>query len=194
MSLEIVDPPVGAVSLVDVIEHLRLVEPEAGQELPDADLVELYMIAAEEKIENRTGWALSQRSLRLRLDAFPKCIALPVAPVIAVTAVKYLDRNGEEQTLANTVYAVLDISDAPRLVLKPGQSWPETWEIGGAVIVEFTAGHADPETIPAALRTAVLQTIAGMYEFREEVTTAQASELPNGVWSLIADYVRWEAF
>jgi uncharacterized phiE125 gp8 family phage protein len=194
MTLEVTSAPTGAVSLDDAIAHLRLIEPAYGEPLPDEDLVELYMIAAEEKIEGRTGWALSERGLRLTLDVFPRCIVIPVAPVIAVSAVKYLDRNGDQQTVADTVYTLLDKAGTPRIVLKPDQSWPETWEIGGAVSVEFTAGHADPEDIPGALRTAVLQTVAGMYAYREDVAAAQVAELPNGVWSLIADYVRWEAF
>jgi uncharacterized phiE125 gp8 family phage protein len=193
MSLEVLTPPAGAVTVEDVIAHLRLIEPLDDDELPDADLVQLYMMAAETKVENATGRALSERELLFRCDAFGKSVKLPVAPVIDVTAVTYLDRDGEEQTLADTVYAVLDKLENPRLVLKPGQSWPSTWEIGGAVAVTFTAGWEDPENIPAPLRMAVLQTIGGMYEFREEVSTAQVSELPNGVWSLIADYVRWGA-
>ena len=151
------------------------------------------MQAAETKIENRTGLALSERELRFRCDAFGKAVVLPVAPVIDVSNVTYLDVDGEEQTLPTTVYALVDKLTNPRLVLKPGQVWPATWEIGGAVAVTFTAGWEDPEDIPAPLRMAVLQTIAAMYEFREEISETRTSEIPAGVWSLIADYVRWGA-
>jgi uncharacterized phiE125 gp8 family phage protein len=193
MSVEVITPPDGAVTVEDVIAHLRLIEPLDDDVLPDANLVQLYQMAAETKVENATGRALSERELRFRCDAFGKAVKLPVAPVIDVSAVTYLDRDGDEQTLDASSYVLLDKLENPRLVLKPGQSWPATWEIGGAVAVTFRAGWEDAEDIPAPLRMAVLQTVAGMYEFREEVTTAQASELPNGVWSLIADYVRWGA-
>lgn len=199
MGLEIIEQPAGAVTLEDVIQHLNLITPVVPdlydepqpEPLPDEDLVLLYMQAAEAKIENRTGLALSERTLRLRCDAFARTIALHVAPVIAVTAVKYLDVSGDEQTLPDTVYALVGKEDAPRLVLKPGQAWPSTWDIGGAVSIEFRAGWEDSEDIPAPLRIAILQTVAAMYEFREEISEARTSEVTAGVWSLIADYVRW---
>lgn len=201
MGLEIIEQPAGAVTLEDVIQHLNLIMPVVPDDypepepepLPDEELVLLYMQAAETKIENRTGLALSERTLRLRCDAFARTIALHVAPVIAVTAVKYLDVNGDEQTLPDTVYALVDKQECPRVVLKPGQAWPATWEIGGAVSIEFRAGWEDPEDIPAPLRLAVLQSVAAMYEFREEISESRTSEVTAGVWSLIADYVRWGA-
>lgn len=191
MSLETITPPAApAVSLDDVIDHVRLILED--DVLPDEELVTLYRETAIGRIEAETGRALINRTLRFKADRFCQAIALPVAPVVSVSSVGYVDANGDLQTLDASAYSLVDRLDWPRIVPSYGLSFPATRQVPEAVTVEFVAGYGAADAdVPGELRTAVLQTTAGLYAYREDVTTAGLGRLPNGVERLIADFVRW---
>jgi hypothetical protein len=56
--------------------------------------------------------------------SFCDLLDLPVAPVISVTSVKYLDTDGVEQTLASSVYELVNTGLEPQIRLKINQTFP----------------------------------------------------------------------
>lgn len=88
-------------------------------------------------------------------------------------AVKYIDRDGVQQTLAPSVYTVDDVSEPGRLRLAYGQLWPTPRAQWDAVRIRYPVGWALATDVPLPLKQSVLILIAQMYEFRTlEVTSA----------------------
>lgn len=82
---------------------------------------------------------------KLELDEFPDVIELRRPPVNSVTSITYLDTDGVEQTLASSVYRVLqtDVYNRPGLVvLDYNQNWPNTRGVEREITVTFQCGYA----------------------------------------------------
>jgi len=95
---------------------------------------------------------------------------LPVVPVIDVTAVTYTDAAGDEQTVDESAYEVVNGG----LVLLYGQNWPAK-QFGSRITVSATVGRApEPE-----VRHAMLLLISDMYERREPEPSTERSTLDD---------------
>lgn len=121
-------------------------------------------------------------------------VRIPLFPVQSVTAVKYVDPAGVEQTLDPSVYRV-DVSQQPaRVSPEFGQIWPVHRFIPAPISIEFKAGFADEANkLPADLVAALKLLIKHFYDNREAVlVTSRESrgviELPWGVESIISRY------
>ena len=179
-----VEPTEEPVTLEEVKDHCRV-------EIDDDDALFLSLITtARESLEIETGRQLLEATYVMRLDAFPgSCsherLCIPRAPLQSVTSITYYDTDGTQQTLATTVYGT-DIYSEPGLVyLKPGQTWPSTYEIPGAVSITYVAGWDNPLGIPSGLRSALKLIVAHLYENREESTEKLMHALPMGACRLM---------
>lgn len=178
-----------AVSLSDTKAYLKSIG--SGEDATIAMMIE----AATSKIEKACDRLLITRACRYTADSFGKAVAIPVRPIVAGgVVVKYYDAAGDLQTLDSGSWRLVDRLERPRIVPAPGASFPTTWELPGAVVVEFSAGYGDgPADVPADLRIAVLKTVRDMWSFRGDMATAEVIELPEGVQAIIDDYRRWVA-
>lgn len=147
--------------------------------------------AATEKLEEETGLVITNKTYKYTLDRFSRSLALPVKPVLSIENVGYHDKNGDLQTLDTSDYMLVNRIDQPAIIPAYGKTWPETWDFEEGVIIEFTAGFSSSQGIPMALRQAILKTTAGLYEYRENITTSSAMTLPEGVRYLIRDHIQW---
>lgn len=176
MSLVLVTAP--------TVEPLELSEAEAHLRVDDGTetaLISTLIAAARDYAESQTGRALLEQTWRYTADAFPHCngvIKLRRAPLIAVTSIQYVDTNGVTQTLTSNQYLVN--ADAPLGEISPayGVSWPATRPQPAAVTVTFTAGYADPDSVPASIKAAMLLTVGELYENREASVDAAVRENP----------------
>lgn len=184
----VVDAPEPFVSLDEAKLHLRVDSDE------EDELINVFRAAACAQIDGPAsymGRAIGEQTLSLILDEFPSCgpIKLPCPPVQSVTSVKYLDEDGVEQTLATSVYRVINAGrDDVAIELKVDQSWPTILEDVGAVRIVYVAGY---ETVPAPLKAAALLMLADLYENRETVAVGvSATEIPMSmtVKNLLANY------
>lgn len=150
-------------------------------EVADDDmLIELYIRAATEVAEQRTGRSIMPQTWLATLDAFPSgAIQLPRIPVASVVSVKYIDTAGAEVTLGTGNYLLTAADDYSPAVLEPayGTSWPATRSQTGAVRVEYTAGYAAAANVPHAIRSWILLQVAAMYENRELESSVQTYAL-----------------
>jgi hypothetical protein len=121
-------------------------------------------------------------------------LEIPLPPLIAVTAVEYLDTDGDLQTLASSTYRVVagGTRRRSRLILAPSQSWPST-RVGepDAVRVTFDCGYRDLSSpanlaVPESIREAILMLAQSMYDRPGQ------EDVPEVVHSLLAPYkVGW---
>lgn len=185
-------PAVEPVSLADAQEHLR-----AGVGGTDATLIEAYLQAARETVENHTGRALMPQTWELRLPEFPVGpITLPVSPLMSITSLRYTSAAGVDTLLDPTAYQV-EASSGPTaqpalLWSAAGTTWPGTQlDVRAAVRVRFQAGYPNAAAVPAALRAAILLVLGELYENREASAVKSPTEIP-AVRRLLDPYrVRW---
>lgn len=179
------------ISIEDCRKHLRVTADGSPAFHEDDDLILGLLSAAREFVEGYTGLALTPRTLEIYLDKFPLDeIALPVAPLVSMTSVKYLDENNVLQTVAGTEYAIDNFQRPGWLLPAMGASWPSTLEVVNAVVIRYAVGYShrldNPQSLPLpkVLRVAALLLLGHLYENREQSTEASLREIPLGIQSL----------
>lgn len=150
-------------------------------------LIEGFIKAAREYVENATSCVLVRREIVEYRDAFDSYVELHRRPVVSIDEVGYLDTAGDGQVYADFVGATT--RDPARVYPAVGGEWPELSEYGG-VTVTYTAGYAAGQE-PQALLQAMLLLISHWNENREAAALGQVSaEVALGVESLCAHYWR----
>lgn len=158
-------PAVEPVTLADAKAHLRVFNTTE-----DATITRMIK-AAREHIEETTGRAIVTQTWKLWLDAFPRDgkITLPRPPLIGVTAIKYVDTDGAEQTLPADVYGEYPEGFVGTVARRHGKVWPATAVDPKAVEIEFQAGYgATPSNVPSDLVSALLLLVDHFYHNRSE--------------------------
>lgn len=143
--------------------------------------------AATDRAESYTGRALINRTLVATFDRFDcRKIELPYPPLVEVNAVRYLDDDGEQQTLDSAEYRVLTSDHPGSIEVEYGESWPTPRPVSDAVEIEYVAGYGDePANVPMAIRLAITMMVGEWIEFREGIVLTSVSEMPNGAKSLL---------
>lgn len=189
------------VTLAEAKAHCRV-----DHDVDDAVIWGL-VIAARQHIEHVTGRQLLLATWALRLDTWPCWVDVPKPPLLVDdeqdygVTITYLDTAGNSQTLAADQYLV-EAPSGPtcargRIDPAYGVSWPSVYGAPNAITVTFTAGYGETaDTVPAALKLALLQLVGHWYEHRETVIVSQfsttaATELPVTVKALLAPFKTW---
>lgn len=181
MGLRVANPPaVRPLEASDVARHLAT--------LPEQDShIDGLIAAATERAESYLGRALITQTLVLTLDAFPCRIELPRPPLAEVTAIRYVDAAGDQQTLDAELYRVTAGREPASIEPAYGESWPTPLAVSEAVEVEYTAGYGDAASdVPASIRHAIAMIVGEWLEFREGlVIGVNALPIPNSVRFLL---------
>lgn len=171
-------PAAEPITLAQAKEHLRVVDPDE-----DATIQGL-IAAARAMAEKRTGRALMPRKLRIGVDGFGRCMAIPHPPLISIDQVRYIDADGVEQTMASSDYALNPYVEPAVLDAPYGGSWPSTRYQAGAVVIDYTAGYA--AGVPPNLVQWMLLAIGALYENRQSVIVGTgAAALPDDFMQLL---------
>lgn len=154
--------------------------------------IENLIDAAVGSTEDDTNRAWINRTMQMTLDRFPPgtIFQLPRSPVSSTaddTVITYADLDGNNQTLATTVYGVDATPIVPTVYLKDGQSWPSTLGTEPAVVtVQFVAGYgATRESVPPRAKQAIMMAVQMWYDIRSPVVEGRVQELPNAVAHLL---------
>lgn len=189
MPLSLVTAPQTAVmTTADAKAHLRV----SGSD-DDAYIAGL-VDAARGHLDGQDGIlgrALINQTWDYVIDGFPPCgdIHLPLAPLVSVTSITYVDTNGESQTLDSALYAVDTVSRPPRLRPAYNQIWPNTRDQMNAVTVRGVYGYgAAAAALPPGIVHAIKLIVGHLYENREQTTTAPLKTLPAGIEALLAPF------
>lgn len=146
------------VTRTDAKKHVR-----AEFHTDDDAYIDGLIASARDHVERYTGTRLAEQIVTLKCDRFADFCSVPEAPLQSV-AITYIDTDGAEQTLADTVYELRNDGLCSALVLKFGQSWPSV-QAGSRITVTAVAGY---EVMPPALKHALLLWIGSAFEVRED--------------------------
>lgn len=172
MSLKIITPPTTEIVTVDeAVQFMRVDSPSAAEEA----LIETMITAARKWCEEYLRRAIGVQTLELILDEFPSLgnqAILLRPPVVSVTSVKYIDADGDEQTMVEDVDYYLAKDSEPGEI-RPVAYWPYSLNTADAVRVRYQAGYCADESpilseiLPETIRTAILMQVADLYNNRE---------------------------
>lgn len=165
MGIKVITPAAAVLTLAQLRLHVRVI----GDPHPEDSLLLEKLAAAVQYAEHYTGRSIGSQTLELALDAFPSGpIQLKQGPVVSITSIKYIDSAGVEQTLASTFYALDDYSLENWAI--PTDVWRATSTVANAVKVRYVAGN-----VPPAVQSALLLTVADLYENREQTTLSKGA-------------------
>jgi len=172
MSYTVITPAtLKALTVQEVKDYLR-VDSDA-----EDTLLGVLIDAATEMAESYLGRFLLTTVIEEFYDFFPvystgvdpfrgdrNIIFLSRGPVQSVAHVKYIDGNGDEQTVTASDYRSDLISEPARIM--PEQGWYGTKDTVNAVIIRYTCGYTQASDVPANIKMAMLLMIGEMYEKR----------------------------
>lgn len=200
-ALKLISPPEDMpITLEEAKAHLRVDHSE------DDKKISQFIAAATGHVDGKYGYlqrALEPQTWELSYDEFPcGAIEMPLPPLISVESIKYIDENGDEQTIDAANYFV-DIDSVPGWVVRASSfSWPSVMCTANAVRVRFICGfeRAEPDSgqsegqvgtsVPEAIRIAIMMMIGDWYENRETVSVQSVNEIPMAtpVKALLSPY------
>lgn len=140
------------------------------------DLLQMYVDAISDEFENYTGSIILERDIKILYPAWQKRIYLPIAPIVKIVEINYLDENGDEQTLDEEDYKLHQFGDGakPKLVFLINE-FPELYEDDEndeydefKVIIKVKAGFPI-DGIPADIKKAALLSFSNVETFREDM-------------------------
>jgi uncharacterized phiE125 gp8 family phage protein len=160
-------PPDYPVSVTEAKTHARI------EGNTDDTRVETLIRVASQYAQERTSQALGLQIWEVELDAFP-CdyneIALPLAPVVSVEFISYVDFSGNRVELDADMYFVKDYGPQHSICPKYNAIWPVSYQ-PGSIRIRYTCGYhsgASPDmyNIPDRLKQGLLMLITEMYDAR----------------------------
>jgi uncharacterized phiE125 gp8 family phage protein len=175
----------------------------------DDALIALQLLAARVWVEAITGRSFITTEYTYKLDGFPYDgrnpwqylevlryeIALPRAPVLAVSKLEYIDPDGELQELVLGTDWKADTDRVPgRLYPASGKTPPATIAEPGSVIVTFEAGADEPEEVLEPLKLAQKVYAAALYEVRAAVIEGGSLKCPPGAIGLEGIIAPWRIY
>lgn len=159
--------PAPAVSPATLKSHLQVTHNMDDGIIQD---VGGYLQAATEQAEDRGSVALIRQRRIQTIGEYEMAglvgntIVLTRRPVLAITAVKYIDTALAEQTLAANLYRAVPLLENSVYFIGP---LPERAPGPGTIWIEYEAGFGDShEDVPAAWQNIVMTIAMRMYDYR----------------------------
>lgn len=168
-------------------------------------LITLWVKGIIANLEHEVGQCMMEQTWEVRLAGFPgiPCwtvgqamprlvsdeISLP-HPVMGVTSVRYIDQDGNQQTLAPSAYRLNKSRYGSTLSPTRGASWPATAEDDAAVVVVLQCGYGSTsDATPENVQLYILAKLAEQFDpaARMERDTVQ-STFVNGLLDLCRSY------
>ncbi len=142
----------------------------------DDALIDSMIIAARVHAEKYTSRVFITQTWQFFLNNFPSNnndIILPKPPLISVTSVKFTDEDNVQVTFSVDNYSISTNSIRGSIILNPDKEWPsDTLHTANPIEIEFVAGYGEETTdISELLRSAMLLSIADLYETRQDIIT-----------------------
>lgn len=180
-------PAAEPVTVSEAKAHLRI--DHNAEDVLIASLV----LTSRLHIEAALDIALIRQGWRLHLDRWPPgaVVPVPIAPLIAVGAIRVLGADGVPSAVPPLSYAADTTSRQPRII-RVGTSWPVPGQTVNGIEIDLVAGFGDTaQDVPQPIRQALLLLVAHWYEHRDPIEIgSEATVIPNGVSELLAPWRR----
>ena len=174
MKWSITTPPAERIiDFASMKAHLRL--DDAGER----DYVLELIDAATEYAQQAMETTLLLSGLTATYYTSEAILPLPRGPVVSVASV--IDR--DDYTLEDgTDYEVQRVGNEDRLVMLRSYTPP--------LVIAYTAGHAQPQDVPADIRQAIRCHVATLYAYRESVSATPLAAVPDQLAAFYARHSR----
>ena len=182
--LDIIEQPALPDNWLPKVKHqVRL---EVDEYYDDSYLIDLLKMAYHYIVERADITMLPTR-YRMTIQQFPVstyvAIRLPRPSLISVESIKYVDCNGQEQTMDPADYRV-GLAFGQVALTRNLDFWPQVQPgIPDAVTVEYTAGKGE-EQVPQFMQ-ALRLLVGHWYRHREDTLEVRLEKIPHGVDTLI---------
>lgn len=144
------------------------------------------IVAAVEAVEEYCNRALITQTWKITRDDIDDEDdgILPRPPLQSVTSIKYIDTNGDQQTVDSSIYQVDTASEPGEIMLLPGQMWPA---IGcgykNQVEITFVAGYGSTAaSVPEKIRQSIIALVVHWYD------KGIGEEIPKGIKRALDNY------
>jgi len=177
---------------------VSLTQAKAALDISYSDKDDLITALIEAAVSHLDAWtgvlgrALMPQTWRQDFDRFGgRCLRLPLAPVSAITSVKYDDESDVEQTISAPNYALLEDGLGPYVEFISTYSFPNLHVERPAVRVTYVAGYADAAAVPAPIKQAILLLVRHWFDNPSAVQVGNiVNQMPLAVDALIAPWRR----
>jgi len=178
-------PAVEPVSLANMKLHLRVDSTD------DNDLITSLIVASRQWCEDYEGRSYITQTITAKIDRFSDEIIIPRPKLQSVTAIKYIDTSGDEQTLDSGIYDVDIYREPGRITRGYNQNWANyRGDVNGIEII-YIAGYGDASTDVPDRTIAAIKLLCGhLFEHRESTSELSLKEIPMGVTSLLNSKMR----
>ena len=177
------------VDIATMAAHLRLSACGEAVDAATAAQVGVLLAVATRDAENRLQRTLVPTRWRLRIDRFVPEIVLRMPPLVAVESVSYIDRAGQQQTLASSAWHLMADGDTPCLVPALGSAWPaDVAALPGAVQVVYTAGYTSAAAVPEPIKQWIMLATADLHE--QPSRSSDKPVVPQGFADALLDTYR----
>lgn len=156
----------------------------------DDTFIGKLITSARQHAEEFTGRSFITQTWVRMIDWFPRVIDLERGDVISITTLKYIDPNGDLQTLASDQYQTDFTANPARVMPARTVNWPSISSIDfNAVQVTYTAGYGAASVVPEIIKDAIQIIVAHLAGFgREVVTEMRLQTVPLSAYHLLESY------
>lgn len=168
--MRVITPPAAEpLTLAQVKEQLGI---ETSDTASDA-VITRRIIEARQYAENYMQRALITQTQEIRLDCFPVSrygeIKLPYPNLLTVVHIKYIDTNGDLQTIDPADYEADTYSFLGEVRPNYGTCWPTARQEKNAVRIQYTCGYgATYAAVPELLREALMLWVGHLLNFQPQ--------------------------
>lgn len=193
-------------SAVPTFEPVELSQARLQCSLPDAvgyhdPLLTDLVKTAREQVEKDSGLALCTGTYTFKRTTWTDSFyrdwfeLSDLRPITAVTAITYVDANGDTQTWATSNYVAPTEHDvAPVVTLAYDAEWPTLRGDRNGITITATAGYASQATIPMRAKQAVLMLVGHWFLHREAVPTGTISKEIEFSYTALIESLRREVY
>lgn len=150
-------------------------------------------VAARMFVENFTRLRLVSQEVEFRRDGLGGVIRLPVAPVLSVDQIAYLDTGGTSRILAADQWRLRRSVTPWQIIPAHLVAWPDVLPDLDTVGITMTVGFGEAaDDVPQDIRAAIKALAAHYYAHREAVISGvSAVETPLGIRDMLLPHVMW---
>lgn len=157
----------------------NIADASLGVEAPSTNttsdpLLSILISSARQHAETVLKRYLITQTIDLYLDCFDE-FEIKLPPIQSVSAITYVDTNGDTQTLAADQYLVDAVSTPARITPAYGVTWPSVRYQNNGVKIRFIAGYGAASAVPQCIKNWLLMRVKTLYETRDSVTMANGT-------------------